>query len=167
LSTLVQRASTKALFEPVVTRRQWKGEAAASFVCAGITSSRMLPTSSVGYWYPLILVRLQAPPRRRFPSGAIILPRTHFLNIPEFIVKRITVSIASEHALLRPGPFAVCSHYGSLHGARIRVEGQRHGCYRWGHPYPGRLWIELSGVISAYAASGRRTGDAGRNRHHT
>jgi len=49
----VWRASKKALFEPADTRQQWKGEAAASFVCAGITSSRALPTSSVGYWYPL------------------------------------------------------------------------------------------------------------------
>jgi hypothetical protein len=77
---MVQKASTKAFFEPVVTGQQWKGEAAACFVCAGITSSRMLPTSSVGYWYPLILVSLQAPPKRRFPSGAIILPKNNSVN---------------------------------------------------------------------------------------
>jgi len=45
-------ARKKALFEPGDTRRQWKGEAAACFVHTGITSSRMLPTSSIGYWFP-------------------------------------------------------------------------------------------------------------------
>ena len=49
---MVQRVSKKTLLEPGDTRQQWKGEAAASFVSAGITSSRMLPTSSVGYWSP-------------------------------------------------------------------------------------------------------------------
>jgi hypothetical protein len=48
----VQRVSKKALLEPGDTRQQWKGEAATSFVSAGITSSRALPTSSVGYWSP-------------------------------------------------------------------------------------------------------------------
>lgn len=51
---MVQRASKKALLEPGDTKQQWKGEAAASFVCAGIASSRTLPTSSVGYWFPLL-----------------------------------------------------------------------------------------------------------------
>jgi hypothetical protein len=50
---MVRGASKKALFELGDTRQQWKGEAAASFVCIGITSSRTLPTSSVGYWSPL------------------------------------------------------------------------------------------------------------------
>jgi hypothetical protein len=47
-------ARKKALFEPGDTRRQWKGEAAACFVHTGIASSRTLPTSSVGYWSPLL-----------------------------------------------------------------------------------------------------------------
>jgi hypothetical protein len=51
---MVRRASKNTFLEPGDTRQQWKGEAAASFVCAGITSSRALPTSSVGYWYPFI-----------------------------------------------------------------------------------------------------------------
>jgi hypothetical protein len=48
---IVRRACKKAFFELGDTRQQWKGEAAASFVL-GITSSRTLPTSSVGYWSP-------------------------------------------------------------------------------------------------------------------
>jgi|SRR5450631_2063795 hypothetical protein len=51
---MVQRVSKKTLLEPGDTRQQWKGEAAASFVSAGIASSRMLPTSSVGYWPPYL-----------------------------------------------------------------------------------------------------------------
>jgi len=51
---MVRRVRQKALLEPGDTRQQWKGEAAASFVCAGITSSRALPTSSVGYWSPFL-----------------------------------------------------------------------------------------------------------------
>ena len=47
-------ARKKALSEPGDTRRQWKGEAAACFVHTGIASSRTLPTSSVGYWSPLL-----------------------------------------------------------------------------------------------------------------
>ena len=49
---MVREASKVASFEPVDTRRQWKGEAAACFVYTGIASSRMLSTSSVGYWSP-------------------------------------------------------------------------------------------------------------------
>ena len=49
LSTWFGRRAS-ALFEPGDTRQQWKGEAAASFVCAGITSSCVLPTSSADYW---------------------------------------------------------------------------------------------------------------------
>jgi hypothetical protein len=42
------------------------------FVNTGITSSRVLPTSNVGYWSPYLPCdRMQAPPRRRVPSGAI------------------------------------------------------------------------------------------------
>lgn len=47
---MVQRASKKVHLEPGDTKWQWKGEAAAAFVCIGITSSRALPTSSAGYW---------------------------------------------------------------------------------------------------------------------
>jgi hypothetical protein len=53
---MVQRASKKVLLEPGDTELQWKGEAAASFVCAGITSSRVLPTSSADYWSPFIIL---------------------------------------------------------------------------------------------------------------
>jgi len=49
---MVREESSKASLEPGDTRQQWKGEAAASFVHTGITSSRALPTSSVGYWSP-------------------------------------------------------------------------------------------------------------------
>jgi hypothetical protein len=42
------------LLEPGDTEWPWKGEAAANFVCAGITSSCVLPTSSAGYWFPYI-----------------------------------------------------------------------------------------------------------------
>ena len=52
---MVRKARKKALLEPGDTKRLWKGEAAASFVSTGITSSRALPTSSAGYWYPVIL----------------------------------------------------------------------------------------------------------------
>jgi len=56
LSTWFRGRDTNALLEPGDTEQQWKGEAAASFVCAGITSSRALPTSSVGYWSPSIIL---------------------------------------------------------------------------------------------------------------
>ena len=49
---MVRKARKKALLEPGDTKRLWKGEAAASFVSTGITSSRALPTSSAGYWSP-------------------------------------------------------------------------------------------------------------------
>ena len=49
------RVRKKAFFESGDTRQQWKGEAAASFVCTGIASSRVLPTSSAGYWLPINL----------------------------------------------------------------------------------------------------------------
>jgi hypothetical protein len=49
---MVRRMSKKILLEPGDTRQLWKGEAAASLVCTGITSSRVLPTSSAGYWSP-------------------------------------------------------------------------------------------------------------------
>src|SRR5258707_5547463 len=57
----------------------WKGEAAASLVLLGITSSRVLPTSSAGYWSPSSYVTLllkQAPPKRRLPSEAIFFVLT-------------------------------------------------------------------------------------------
>jgi hypothetical protein len=57
---MVRRACTNALFEPGDTEWPWKGEAAASFVCTGITSSRVLPTSSAGYWSPIILCNARA-----------------------------------------------------------------------------------------------------------
>jgi len=91
-------ARKKALFEPGDTKRQWKGEAAACFVHTGIASSRTLPTSSVGYWSPLLslcnasaseatcsfggdflrLNRVLMPPHRlentnSFPSGSLNL----------------------------------------------------------------------------------------------
>jgi len=77
---MVQRVRKKSLLEPGDTRQQWKGEAAASFVSAGITSSRMLPTSSVGYWYPSLSCYKQAPPKRRSPSGAIFSPKIAHLT---------------------------------------------------------------------------------------
>jgi hypothetical protein len=49
---MVRRASKKAHLEPGDTRQPWKGEAAARFVYTGIISSRVLPTSSAGYWSP-------------------------------------------------------------------------------------------------------------------
>jgi hypothetical protein len=53
---MVRRFRKKFLLEPGDTKQMWKGEAAASFVYAGITSSRVLPTSSAGYWSPSYLV---------------------------------------------------------------------------------------------------------------
>jgi hypothetical protein len=53
---MVRRTGKKVLFEPGDTGQQWKGEAAASFVCIGIASSRSLPTSSVGYWSPFLIL---------------------------------------------------------------------------------------------------------------
>ena len=46
---MVQRVRKKTFLEPGDTRQLWTGEAAASFVCIGITRSRALPTSSAGY----------------------------------------------------------------------------------------------------------------------
>ena len=66
---MVRRVDTHTLLEPGDTEQQWKGEAAASFVCTGITSGCVLPTSSAGHWSPSITCFAQAPPRRRYPSG--------------------------------------------------------------------------------------------------
>ena len=52
---MVRRVRKKAFFEPGDTGQQWNGEAAASFVCIGIASSRALPTSNAGYWFPINL----------------------------------------------------------------------------------------------------------------
>jgi hypothetical protein len=83
LSTWFEEAARALLLEPGDTSRQWKGEAAAGFVRAGIISSRALPTSSAGYWFPFLsliflpylgfLDETQAPPKRRLPSGVILL----------------------------------------------------------------------------------------------
>ncbi len=43
--------------EPGDTKVAADGEAAANFVVAGITSSRRLPTSSLGYWFPYIVIQ--------------------------------------------------------------------------------------------------------------
>ena len=56
LVNMVRGTRTNVLLEPGDARLQWKGEAAASFVNAGITSSRALPTSSVGYWSPSVIL---------------------------------------------------------------------------------------------------------------
>ena len=73
---MVQRACKKVLLEPGDTRQQWKGEAATSFVQTGITSSRALPTSSVGYWSPILSCSHTRPPKRRYPSGAFSCPQS-------------------------------------------------------------------------------------------
>jgi len=49
---MVREAAVKTSLEPGDTRQPWKGEAAANLVCVGIASSRVLPTSSAGYWPP-------------------------------------------------------------------------------------------------------------------
>src|SRR3974390_867775 len=74
---MVRATQVKAALEPGDTRQQWKGEAAASLVCAGITSSRVLPTSSAGYWSPSywFTCYLQAPPKRRIPSEVFFCAR--------------------------------------------------------------------------------------------
>ena len=47
----------------------WKGEAAASLVCAGITSSRVLPTSSAGYWSPFVLLEYASASEAKISFG--------------------------------------------------------------------------------------------------
>ena len=78
---MVQRASTKALLEPGDTRQQWKGEAATSFVQTGITSSRALPTSSVGYWTPLLYLFSYKASEETLSFGGIFLPAIVSLHI--------------------------------------------------------------------------------------
>ena len=82
---MVQRVSKKTLLEPGDTMQQWKGEAAASLVCIGITSSRALPTSSAGYWYPphyLVIISTSASEEKRsfggdfFASARLVEPST-------------------------------------------------------------------------------------------
>lgn len=75
---MVWRASKKALFEPGDTKWPWKGEAAACFVYVGITSSRTLPTSSVGYWFPFYLVIC------KHLRGDVILRRRFFVFMGKF-----------------------------------------------------------------------------------
>jgi hypothetical protein len=70
-----------AFLEPGDTRQQWKGEAAASLVCAGITSSCVLPTSSAGYWSPSLTCYIQAPPKRRDPSGVFFRLKSPLITI--------------------------------------------------------------------------------------
>ncbi len=85
-------AGTKVPFEPGGTKQPWKGEAAACFVCAGITSSRALPTSSAGYWSPRdFSCILQAPPERSVPPEAIFCSPTTSpgRQIPSQRIKRI------------------------------------------------------------------------------
>jgi hypothetical protein len=73
---MVRRACTNALFEPGDTKWPWKGEAAASFVCAGIASSRALPTSSADYWFPSILFHASAS-EVSLSFGGVFLPLSH------------------------------------------------------------------------------------------
>ncbi len=68
---MVRRACKKVLFEPGDTRQQWKGEAAATSFSAGITSSRVLPTSSAGYWSPILSCVISSFYKR--PRGDVIL----------------------------------------------------------------------------------------------
>jgi hypothetical protein len=72
---MVRRVCKKTLLEPGDTRQQWKGEAAASFVCTGITSSRALPTSSAGYWSPSYLVIATSASREKRSFGGEFLCR--------------------------------------------------------------------------------------------
>ncbi len=72
---MVQRVSKKTLLEPGDTRQQWKGEAAASFVCIGITSSRALPTSSAGYWSPLFTCSNTGASEVTYSFGGVFLPK--------------------------------------------------------------------------------------------
>ena len=73
---MVRRASKNALFEPGDTKWPWKGEAAATFVSTGITSSRALPTSSAGYWSPSYLVKC-----KRLRSEAFLWGRFFARNL--------------------------------------------------------------------------------------
>ncbi len=71
---MVQRVSKKALLEPGDTRQQWKGEAATGFVQTGITSGRALPTSSVGYWSPILYLFSYKASEETLSFGGIFLP---------------------------------------------------------------------------------------------
>ena len=95
---MVRRARKKVLFEPGDTRQQWKGEAAASFVCTGITSSRVLPTSSAGYWSPFLSCEIQAPPKRSDPSEAIFCLKTYSFGL---------LTAFQLHDTLKPSPCTV------------------------------------------------------------
>ena len=75
MSTWFRGPARTALLEPGDTRQQWKGEAAASFVCAGITSSRVLPTSSAGYWSPLLSCILTSASEATCSSGGDFFAR--------------------------------------------------------------------------------------------
>src|ERR1017187_5257095 len=90
--SMVRRADNIAFFEPAGTRQQWKGEAAASLVCTGITSGRALPTSSAGYWSPSLscpFSLLQAPPKRRDPSGVFFFRKTLLSQFELLLVSRL------------------------------------------------------------------------------
>jgi hypothetical protein len=70
---MVRKAGTNAILEPGDTERQWKGEAAASFVYAGIASSRALPTSNAGYWSPSSLVHTASASEAKRSLGDVFL----------------------------------------------------------------------------------------------
>jgi hypothetical protein len=105
---MVQRASTKAFLEPGDTRQQWKGEAAASFVCAGITSSRMLPTSSVGYWSPLLSCSYTSASEAKWSFGGDFMPEISSVNnqpaLPQPQPSRRMLSQFSALPVTRPEP---------------------------------------------------------------
>ena len=58
-------------FEPGDTKQPWKGEAAARFVSAGITSSCALPTSSAGYWSPIFHLDRASASGAKCSSGGV------------------------------------------------------------------------------------------------
>jgi hypothetical protein len=111
-------ARKKALFEPGDTRRQWKGEAAACFVHTGIASSRTLPTSSVGYWSPLLSLCNASASEEKRSFGGDFFALSHRLQISptksyELQQERsILISEVCEEAYRWLRLYGVVGHYG-------------------------------------------------------
>ena len=74
LVNMVRRAVRMLSLSRATRGSSGKGKPQLASFSAGITSSRALPTSSAGYWSPTLSCYIQAPPKRRVPSGVIFFP---------------------------------------------------------------------------------------------
>ena len=154
MSAMVRLASTKAIFEPVVTGQQWKGKPRlASFVQGSpVAACYRPPASATGTHY---LGSITSASEATFSFGGDYFAQKQLSkqcdrsrNTSTYVIRRRHL-----HSCGRP-PFAVFSHYGSFHCAGFGFQGQLCSCQRWPHPHPCRLRTELPGAVPSHAAGG-------------